>query len=50
MPPPPVLMTTAISSRLASLISTFESSIACAAAATASWLNRLIRRACLKSM
>ena len=49
-PPPPVFMTTATSSRLCGPISRPASSIAWRAAATASWLNRLIRRACLKSI
>ena len=49
-PPPPVLTTTATSSRLCSPIASPASSIAWRAAATASWLKRLIRRACLKSI
>ena len=50
IPPPPVLTTTATSSRLWSPISSPESSIAWRAAATAICAKRLMRRACLKSI
>src|SRR3990170_3744919 len=49
-PPPPVFTTTATSSRLWSPISSAAESIAWRAAATASCANRLMRRACLKSI
>src|SRR5947208_8441732 len=50
IPPPPVFTITAMSSRLASVISRPASAMAWAADATAIWLNRLMRRACLKSI
>ncbi len=50
MPPPPVFMTTATSSRLWSLIASAASSSAWRAAATANWAKRAMRRACLKSI
>src|SRR5688500_9447589 len=50
IPPPPVFTTTAMSSRLWSPMSSPEWSIACRPAATAICANRLMRRACLKSI
>ena len=50
MPPPPVLITTAMSSRFSSVTCSPDSAMAWAAAATASWLKRDMRRACLKSI